>query len=66
MRHDNLPRSIAVHPNIGETVVVFIHLTLLHALFVICTRDNGSVANLSDGIFEKFVLNIGALMKSVF
>src|SRR5712692_6749761 len=48
VRCDHLPPAVDVHPNVGETIVVFVRLTLLGALFVVRTSDYTRVAVRSD------------------
>jgi hypothetical protein len=40
----HLPPAANVHPNVGETITVFVSFTLLGALFVVRTSDHNCIA----------------------
>jgi hypothetical protein len=44
VRCDNLPRTVGLHPNIGETVAIFVRFTFGQALFVIRASDHDCAA----------------------
>ena len=44
VRHDRLPLAVDVHPDIGQTIMVFVRFTLRSALFMISPGDHGGVA----------------------
>jgi hypothetical protein len=48
VRCDNLPPAVNVHPDIGETVVIFVGLTFGDTFFVIRASDDSRVAMHSD------------------